>query len=118
MKSITREIKVTLIAGEKQHAGFMRAWQLHEKCCGELADPELLSDKSTETLFDLRMAGNRSFFSVFRIHVDIMVTAVTFHVTSGIDQLSNERLSFHTSTSNSLVWILEWDGLSSSDIIR
>jgi hypothetical protein len=63
--------------------------------------PQLVTDQLAKALPDFSMPGHWSSPSVCRIMVDVVPLAMAQQVTASLDQLTDELLAFHTSSSTS-----------------
>ena len=68
-----------------------------------LSQSKLSSDEVAETLFNLGMAWNRSFFAGPGIGINVVLLAMPLQITAGLDQLTDKLTSPHTSNPISLV---------------
>ncbi len=66
---------------------------------------ELPPDYFTERVLNFRVARHWRFFTIRRIHIDVMIAACTFESATIALKLTNEVLSFHTSTPSSFVCV-------------
>jgi hypothetical protein len=63
-----------------------------------LSDSELVSYKIAETFLDLGMTRNGRFPPIFRIHVNVVPSTMSFQMATGSNQFANEVNPFQIST--------------------